>query len=303
MYLTEDNRINCVTARIPVVGFIDIPNVTEENICDVQYEIKNILIKPNTAEEHSIYVEIEIGVTATVYEEKQINLIQDLYSPCENLEFNKKKVTTITDKKCNKEVKQIREKVTLEGMENKSIIDVDVTPVIEKENKLNSRIIYEGQIELRFIVSNNELQVETKQAEIPFEYTIENIESGENMSTNMEIEVANQDFIVQEGGVVSSNIDMNMNMDSYRDTNLNIMDEIQTNGEREEEDYSIIMYIVKKDDTLWKIAKELGSTIDDIVRANGIEDANTIYPGQKLYIPKYRRPVVNTEEASMMNYA
>ena len=63
------------------------------------------------------------------------------------------------------------------------------------------------------------------------------------------------------------------------------------------------MYIVKKDDTLWKIAKELGSTIDDIVRANGIEDANTIYPGQKLYIPKYRRPVVNTEEASMMNYA
>ena len=110
MYLTEDNRINCVTARIPVVGFIDIPNVTEENICDVQYEIKNILIKPNTAEEHSIYVEIEIGVTATVYEEKQINLIQDLYSPCENLEFNKKKVTTITEKKCNKEVKQIREK-------------------------------------------------------------------------------------------------------------------------------------------------------------------------------------------------
>lgn len=303
MYLTEDNRINCVTARIPVVGFIDIPNVTEENICDVQYEIKNILIKPNTAEEHSIYVEIEIGVTATVYEEKQINLIQDLYNPCENLEFNKKKVTTITDKKCNKEVKQIREKVTLEGMENKSIIDVDITPVIEKENKLNSRIIYEGQIELRFIVSNNELQVETKQAEIPFEYAIENIESGENMNTNMEIEIANQDFILQEGGVVSSNIDMNMNMDSYRDTNLNIMDEIQTNGEREEEDYSIIMYIVKKDDTLWKIAKQLGSTIDDIVRANGIEDADKIYPGQKLYIPKYRRPVVNTEETSMMNYA
>ena len=238
-----------------------------------------------------------------LYEEKKINLIQDLYSPCENLEFNKKKVTTITDKKCNKEVKQIREKVTLEGMENKSIIDVDITPVIEKENKLNSRIIYEGQIELRFIVSNNELQVETKQAEIPFEYTIENIESGENMSTNMEIEVTNQDFIVQEGGVVTSNIDMNMNMDSYRDTNLNIMDEIETNGEREEEDYSIIMYIVKKGDTLWKIAKELGSTIDDIVRANGIEDADKIYPEQKLYIPKYRRPVVNTEEASMMNYA
>ncbi len=303
MYLTEDNRINNITAKIPVVGFIDIPNVTEENICDVQYEIKNIVIKPNSAEEHSIYIEIEIGVTAVVYEVKQINLIQDLYSPCENLEFNKKKITTITDKKCNKELKQIREKVTLEGIENKKIIDVDVVPIIENENKLNSRIIYEGKVELRFVLSNGDLEIDTKNAEIPFEYTIENLENGESMSTNMEIEVANQDFIVQDGGIVTSNIDMLMNMDSYRDTNLNIMDEIQTNGEREAEDYSIILYIVKKGDTLWKIAKRFGSTVEDIVRTNGIEDENKIDIGQKLYIPKYVKKVNKKPNPPVVTYA
>ncbi len=304
MYLTEDNRINTVTAKIPVVGFIDIQNVSEENICDIQYEIKNIIIKPNASEEHSIYIEMEIGVTADVYEEKQINLIQDLYSPCANLEFNKKKITTITGKRNNKEIKQIREKVNLEGIEDKTIIDVDVNPVIEQENKLNSRIIYEGHLEMKFILSNNNLELDTKETKIPFEYTIENIESGENMNTNMDIEIANQDFIVQEGGVVSSNIDMIMNMDSYRDTNLNIMDEIQTNGEREKEDYSLIMYIVKKDDTLWKIAKKFGSTIDDIVRANGIEDENKINPGEKLYIPKYTKTSVNINQApTAVNYA
>lgn len=303
MYLTEDNRINCVTARIPVVGFIDIQNITEENICDIQYEIKNIVVKPNASDEHSIYVEIEFGVTAVVYEEKRINLIQDLYSPCENLEFNKKKINTITDKKCNKEVKQIREKVSLEGIENKNIIDVDVNPIIEKENKLNSRIIYEGKIELRFIIANANFEIDTKNAEIPFEYAVENIENGENMNTNMDIEIANQDFIVQDGGIVTSNIDMLMNMDSYRDTNLNIMDEIQTNGEREAEDYSLILYIVKKDDTLWKIAKKFGSTVEDIVKANGIEDENKIYPGQKIYIPRYVRPTSNMENSPIMNYA
>ena len=304
MYLTEDNRINTVTAKIPVVGFIDIQNVSEQNICDVQYEIKNIIIKPNASEEHSIYIEIEVGVIAVVYEEKQINLIQDLYSPCENLEFNKKKITTITDKKSNKEMKQIREKVNLEGIENKNIIDVDVNPIIEQENKLNSRIIYEGRLEVKFILSNNDLEVDTKEAQIPFEYAIENVESGENMNTNMDIEIANQDFIIQDGGVITSNIDMMMNMDSYRDTNLNIMDEIQTNGERAAEDYSLIMYIVKRDDTLWKIAKKFGSAIDDIVRANGIEDENKIYPGQKLYIPKYTKTSVNTKQIpTEVNYA
>lgn len=289
LYLTEDNRIGSITTKIPVVGFIDIQNVTEDNICDVDYEIRNIIIKPNPAEEHSIYIEIEIGAKAFVYEEKQINLIQDLYSPCENLEFNKKRIVTISDKRNMQEIKQLREKVTLDDMGNKNIIDVDVIPRIEKENKLNSRIIYEGEVELKFILSNSNLQVDTKTAKIPFEYTIENLEDGENMNTDMDIDVENQDFIVQDGGVVSANIDMLMNTNSSRNSNLNIMDEIQANGEREAEDYSIIMYIVKKDDTLWNIAKKFGSTVEDIARVNGIEDENKIFPGEKLYIPHYTR--------------
>ena len=89
IYLTEDNRINTITSRIPVVGFIDIPNVMDENTCDINYEIKNVIIKPNSQEEHSICVEVEIEVTCSVYEEKNLNLIQDMYSPCENIEFNK----------------------------------------------------------------------------------------------------------------------------------------------------------------------------------------------------------------------
>lgn len=293
MYLTEDNRINSVTARIPVVGFIDIPNVTEENICDIQYEIKNIVIKPNQAEEHSIYVEIEVGVFADVYEDKKINLIQDIYSPCENLEFNKKKITTITGKTNNKEPIQIREKVMLDDINNKQIIDVEVLPIIENENKLNSRIIYEGKIGLRFIFMNGNLDIDTKEVEVPFEYVMENVESGENLNTDIDIEVQNTDFVVQDGGLISSNIDMMMNVNSHHDTNLNIMDEIQTNGTREEEDYSVIMYIVKKGDTLWNIAKKFGSTIDDIARTNGIEDVNRINVGEKLYIPKYSKVAVN----------
>ena len=289
MYLTEDNRIGTVMARVPVVGFIDISDVTEENICDVDYEIRNIVLKPNSVEEHSIYVEIEVGVMACVYEEKEISLIQDLYSPSENLEFNQRNITTMTDKRSNKDTLQIREKVTLDGMGDRSIIDVEVIPRIEKEHKKDNRIIFEGELELNFILSNNDLQVETRTTKIPFDYSVDNLENGEEISTNMEIQVLNQDFIVQDGGVVTCNIDLEMAMNSYRTSNLNVIDEIATNGEREEEDYSIIMYIVKKGDSLWKIAKAFGSTVEDIARTNGIEDENVIYPGQKLFIPHYTK--------------
>ena len=161
---------------------------------------------------------------------------------------------------------------------------------IRDSNKIN----YEGELELRFILSNSDLQVDTRVAKIPFDYTLENVEDSDNRNSNMAIEVMNQDFIVQDAGIVTSNIDMSMNTDSYQNTNMNIIDEIQTNGEREAEDYSILMYIVKEGDTLWKIAKRYGSTVEDIARTNGIEDENKILVGQKIFIPHYSKSSIKS---------
>lgn len=292
MYLTEDNRINTVTCKIPVVGFIDIPNVTEENICDVDYEIRNIVIKPNAIEEHSIYIEIEIGVIAIVYEEKEINLIQDLYSPIENLELNKRKITTMTKKTRVSQTKQIREKVMIGNLDGRRIMDVDVMPTIVKEHPGSSRVVYEGELELTFVVFGNDLNVETRMAKIPFDYAIDNIETSDNLNTNMTVEVVSKDFIVQDDGAVIANVDLRFDADTSKNVNLELIGEVQTNGEREAEDYSILMYIVKKDDTLWKIAKRFGSTVEDIARTNGIEDENQISPGQKIFIPHYTKVAV-----------
>lgn len=296
MYLTEDNRINKVTYKIPVVGFIDIQDVTEENLCDINYEIRNIVIKPNSQEEHSIYVEIEIQAKCSVYEIKQINLIQDMYSPTENLNFETKQILTMTEKQSVKNIKQIREKINLKDIENESLIDVDVEPNIINENKINTKILYEGEMNLRFIFVNQRMQIDIKETKIPFEYTVENLQNGESLNTNNCLEIKSKDFIIQDGGDINCNIDMETNTNMYRTANINMIDSIQEDGEREEQDYSIMMYIVKKGDTLWKIAKEFGSTIDGIARVNGIEDKNLIFPGQKLFIPKYTRITEKTYE-------
>lgn len=289
MYLTEDNRINTTTYKIPVVGFIDIPNVTEENICDVNYEIKNIIIKPNTQDEHSIYVEVEIEVVCHVYEEKQINLIQDMYSPIQNLDFEKKQIMTMTDKQNVTDIKQIRERINLKDIEGLKLIDVDVMPSIINENKINSKILYEAELNLKFIFENSKMQINVKDAKLPFEYTVDNLQNGELLNTNSDMEIKSKDFIIQDGGDINCNIDIQTNTNMYRTANINMIDSIAENGEREEQDYSIVIYIVKKGDTLWNIAKEFGSTVDGIARVNGIENRDLILPGQKLYIPKFER--------------
>lgn len=93
LYLTEDNRIKMVEQNIPIMGFVDIENITEEDICDMRYQMKNIVVKPNSQEEHSVYVEVEVELSCRVYQNKEINVIQDLYSPSECLTFNQDVLT------------------------------------------------------------------------------------------------------------------------------------------------------------------------------------------------------------------
>ncbi len=293
LYLTEDNTIGTVNAKIPIVGFIDIQNINEDNICEVNYEIKNIVIKPNSVEEHSIYIEVEMGVMATVYEEKVINLIQDLYSPTDNLEFNQKKITTIIDKKNINEIKQIKDNIIIEDINNKTICDVDVIPVIQNENRSNNKFTYDVELQLIFILNNDNLQLETRSEKIPFNFSIPDIEESDNIENNLQLQILNKDFFIQDGGMVSVNIDLGIELNFCKNSNLNVIDDIQTNGLREDEDYSILIYVVQKGDTLWNIAKKFGSTIQAIVSLNGIEDENNIVQGQKLFIPHYlKRNVV-----------
>ena len=130
MYRTEDNRICTTSNLIPIMGFIDMPDVTDESMCNVKFEIKNMLIKPNNIEEHSIYVEIELEITCNTYNKKELNIIEDLYSPTIDLIYKQKQLKTVEQKTMIKDICSIREKQVISEIGNNKIYDVEVNPTI-----------------------------------------------------------------------------------------------------------------------------------------------------------------------------
>lgn len=284
MYLTEDNRINVVKYNIPVVGFVDIPNVAEGNTCDVNYEIKNIIIKPNSQDEHSIYFEAEIEVMCFSYEEKQINLIQDMYSPTKNLTFNQVQLSTMTNKQNIVGTKQINEQINLDNINDLNLLDVETSVTITNESKINTKIMYESELKMKFIFSNSQRQIITREAQIPFNYTLDNLQNGETLSSNCEMAIKSQEFTIQNN-IINSNFELQVNTNIYRIINLNMINSVQENDEREEQDYSLIIYTVSRGDSLWGIAKKFGSTVQLIEQTNNIENEK-ITIGQKIYIIK-----------------
>ena len=87
-----------ISSNIPIMGFIDMQDVSEDNICDTNFEIRNMILKPNNLEEHSIYVELEVEVSCMAYEGKEIKILEDMYSPVEDLKCSKKQINVVSNK-------------------------------------------------------------------------------------------------------------------------------------------------------------------------------------------------------------
>ena len=286
MYLTEDNRICTVNQLIPVMGFIDMPDVNDENLCDVKYQIKNLLIKPNNIEEHSIYVEAELEINCYVYETKEINIIQDLYSPSIDLIYKQKQIHAIAQKEIIKDVCMIREKQFISEIGNHKIYDVDIKPTIVNQNILKNRIMYEGEIELNFLfVAENSSKIGTKKVILPFTFNMDYdvVNQGSQLETNIQISL--QDFTIMPDESIDIKIDLEFLVSLSNNQKLQVIEEINIDESRQNERYSLIIYFVKPGDTLWNIAKRFRSTVSHIAKMNGIEDENKINIGQQLFIP------------------
>ncbi|HBC85116.1 MAG TPA: hypothetical protein DCZ30_06985 [Clostridiales bacterium] len=61
------------------------------------------------------------------------------------------------EKRLIKDVCNIREKQVIQEIRNEKIYDVDIKPRIIKQNILNDRIIFEGELNLNFIYSNSKI--------------------------------------------------------------------------------------------------------------------------------------------------
>ena len=286
LYLTEDNRINSVQSAIPVMSFIDIENVTEEDSYNTEYEIKNLVIKPNNVDEHSIYVEVELEVTCEVYKNQEINLIQDMYSPKTSISFTQKQINVMEKRENTKATCSIREKQILPEIGANKIYDVETMVNITKQTLLNDRILYEGEVSLNYIF-NEEQGIGTKKTTIPFNHSIEfkGVNPNSNIITNLDI--VTQDFVVTTDGEVEVKLDLEFNVTLIDTVEINIIDDINEEENRGNNNCSLVIYYAKAGDTIWKIAKKFGSTTDEIIRVNGIENENKLNIGQQLFIPRY----------------
>lgn len=283
MYLTEDNRINTINSKIPVMGVVDILNINDNCICSAKNILKNLVIKPNSAEQHSIYIEAEVELICTAYEVKEINVIEDLYSLTADVETDKEQINIITERHNLQDIYTMKENIRIPDLSG-TVYNILSVPVINRYEVMRSKVIYTGEVNVEVLFNQNNV-ISARTIQLPFNYEMNSDKITDTAILNPTVSAKQTDAVVKDG-TVDIMISLGINLELETSDSLDVIKNINIEDGKKCNAYSMTIYFVKSGDTLWKIAKRFKSTVKDIAEVNEIEDVNKINVGQQLYIPK-----------------
>lgn len=150
-YLTNDERIVEVQEKYPMMSFIDIENVKEDNSCTTDYQVRNIFVNPSENEDNNLLIQMEYEILCKAFEEKEYEIVNDLYSLKYDLDFSKKEISSNSGEKI--EVVQNVVKKELASNINDSMIVYSV-----KKNDSLWDISKKFKVNKDSVIKSNELE-------------------------------------------------------------------------------------------------------------------------------------------------
>ena len=276
IYLTKDGRVQKVQEKFPVMSFIELENVKEENICSTDYQIRNILLKINNGDDNSITVQMEYEICCKAFESKEQEIVSDLYSLKYDTEFDLKEIEFLNDisEKDEKTV-DIDEKIKLENA--KKVIDVYGKSKILKNTISNNMSNIEGEIELKiYYEEENKLGLSVQTSAVPFICKVQAQNEFASSFEDIEFELNGGELLIKGRVKILD--------DNLKKNKINIVQSVTKKEILNKEDYGIIVYNIKQNDTLWDISKKFRVKQENIINSNDLEEPYTLKTGEKMYI-------------------
>ena len=112
-YLTQDERVCEAREKFPIMSFIDIENVNDNDTCTTDYQVRSILVTPNNGEENSITLQMDYEIVCKAFEYKEQTVVSDLYSLKYDLELNTAEIEIGDDNRIVRVVQNVTKKENL----------------------------------------------------------------------------------------------------------------------------------------------------------------------------------------------
>jgi len=298
LYKGEDDEsiIEFMEHEIPFNGHIEMAECREDMFADCVFSLsaQHAQIRADEdGEDRLIEVEVAVNVNCKVSATMNIEVLEDAHIVNKQLDMSRTPVQYHKLISRNKNQSTIKEVISLadDCPDILQIFRVKGKVVMDDVKILSDKVVVEGVIEadILYIAESDDTPLFSHTAMIPFRQIIETKGATPDMLVNLAAHIEHVGFNMLSGREVevrflisfNANVSKAMEASMVTDIAVGDVDRIVLDSMP-----SIILYVVQSGDTLWKIAKEYNTSIDEILAVNDIEDPNKIFPGQKILIIK-----------------
>ncbi len=296
IYQGEDEReeVQWLEQSMPFQGTLDMPNLTMEMFGTLEPEIshRNIELKPDYDGEMRMFqLEAMIDLPMHFYEERTLNKLEDAYSTQEQLNLVTEEAAYEKLRMCNQTKCRIS---TQEHLED----DLKILQLLGHQAQLQNQhckmaaegLLCEGSLEVQvlYITSNDRQPFGIATVSTPYSQLIEIPEIQKDDLWKVHGCIDQLFVTMPESNLLEIRAILNFDacvMEQCRLTNITNLTSEPYDMEAYKKAPGMVIHFVQPSESLWQIAKQNRSTVEEIKKVNDIA-AEDVVPGQKLLLVK-----------------
>jgi hypothetical protein len=282
--------------EIPFSQLIDLAGVDESSYCDVDIDIGELSFDAEEdadGELRRLKGEVGLQIHAECFERKEIELIEDAYSPSCRMSLDKEQLLMEELAAENKGQITLKEVVNIgaEAPNISEVFNVLGKLSLSESNIVDDRVILEGVVgcNILYLAGNEEQPIYCSDCEIPFRHSAEVKGVKNGMGLDIEMNLENSSYSMISAKEVEVRFVISLNTRVTNQISVPVIarvNELPPDDRRLEVQPSITIYFTQPGDTLWKIAKKYYTTIDELKRDNDFGGSDTPVPGEQILIPR-----------------
>ena len=250
-------------------------------------------MKPDgDGEERILQADVVLELNMKLYREEEHDLILDVYTPLKECVIQRKKeqlesLLVRNFSKCRVtdriEVKESQGKV-LQLCHSSGRVKIDSTKITQEG------ILAEGVIILKilYIIGNDEMPFYSMETMLPFTHVIEAKGITKDSVYFLQADLEQLSTTMADGDEIEVKAAVGLNVLVLRQWEEQLIDQVEEKPldmKKIEAMPGITVYMVKQEDTLWDIARQFYTTVDEICAVNGITEKE-VKAGQPLLLIK-----------------
>lgn len=252
----------------------------------------DVSIRPDAdGEDRTIAVDFNVDMNIKMYEDKDIRMLSDMYSPQVEIQPETENFTyeNLLMRNCAKAKISFRKRVNSEQEKLLQIChiygNVDIDDINVNENNVNVTGVVKTCV---LYISAGDDPMNCMEVNIPFDYTVDTVPLSKEDSVRIVPSLDQLTATLLNSEEVEIKAQVNLGISIFSRTNMDVITDMTVTPidyEKKADMPGIVGYIVKKGDTIWSIARKYYATTESIRSVNNL-DSDFIKEGDRLIVVK-----------------